>query len=165
MDLLVASLACDQTRIASLQFSHSVSDIPMPWLNIGTGHHTLSHKDDTDTVSQASLVTINNWYATQFAYLLQKLDAVPEPDGSTLLDNCLVLWINELSKGNIHSHQPLPVVIAGKCGGALLTGRFVSYAQPPSNNNLLVSIANAMGTNITTFGNPAYCTGPLPNLT
>lgn len=165
MDLLVAALACDQARVASLQWSHSVSDIPMPWLNISTGHHTLSHTPDTDTASQASLVQIDTWYATQFAYLLKGLDSVTEADGSTLLDNCLVLWINELAKGNVHSHQPLPVVIAGGCGGALRTGRFVTYSPQQPHNNLLVSIANAMGTSITTFGNPAYCTGPLSNLT
>ena len=165
MDLLIASLACDQARVASLQWSHSVSDIPMPWLNISTGHHTLSHTADTDAPDQASLVQINTWYAQQFAYLLQGLDAVVESDGSTLLDNCLVLWINELSKGNIHSHQPLPVVIAGSAGGALRSGRLVTYSPQQPHNNLLVSIANAMGSSITTFGNPAYCTGPLSNLT
>jgi hypothetical protein len=164
MDLLVAALACDQTRVASLQWSRSVSDIPMPWLNISTGHHTLSHTPDTDTASQASLVQIDTWYATQFAYLLQGLDAVTEADGSTLLDNCMVVWVNELSKGNIHSHQPLPVVIAGGCGGALRTGRLVTFSPQQPHNNLLVAIANVMGTNITTFGNPSYCTGALPNL-
>jgi hypothetical protein len=164
MDLLIASLACDQTRVASLQWSHSVSDIPMPWLNISTGHHTLSHTADTDTVSQTSLVQINTWYAQQFAYLLQGLDAVIESDGTTLLDNCMVVWINELSKGNIHSHQPLPVIIAGSGGGALRSGRFVTYSPQQPHNNLHVSLANAMGTNISTFGNPAYCTGALPNL-
>jgi hypothetical protein len=165
MDLLVSSLACDQTRVASLQWSHSVSDIPFPWLGIGTGHHTLSHKDDSDTTSQDQLVQINTWYAQQFAYLLGKLDAVPESNGTTLLDNCLVIWMNELAKGNVHSHNPLPVVIAGKCGGALRTGRYLTYPNAVPHNNLLVSIANAMGTNITTFGNPAYCTGALTNLT
>jgi hypothetical protein len=165
MDLLVAALACDQTRIASLQWSHSVSDIPMPWLNISTGHHTLSHDADTDAPAQMSLVQINTWYAQQFAYLLKGLDAVMESDGTTLLDNCLVIWINELSKGNVHSHQPLPVVIAGSAGGALRSGRLVTYSPQQPHNNLLVSIANAMGTNISTFGNPAYCTGPLSNLT
>ena len=55
MDILVAALACGQTRIASLQWSRSVSDIPMPWLNIGTGHHTLSHKPDSDATSQSPL--------------------------------------------------------------------------------------------------------------
>jgi hypothetical protein len=165
MDLLVASLACDQTRVASLQWSHSVSDIPFPWLGIGTGHHTLSHKDDSDTVSQDQLVQINTWYAKQFAYLLKKLDSVPETNGTTLLDNSLVLWVNELAKGNVHSHNPLPVVIGGSCGGALKTGRWVQYQPAQPHNNLLVSVANAMGTNITTFGNPAYCTGALSRLT
>jgi hypothetical protein len=160
-DLLVAAMACDQTRIASLQFSHSVSDIPMPWLNISTGHHTLSHTPDTDTVSQASLVTINTWYATQFAYLLKGLDAVVESDGTTLLDNSMVIWINELSKGNVHSHQPLPIVIAGKLGGALNTGRVLSFSPQQPHNNFLVTVANLMGTNITAFGDPAFCTGPL----
>jgi hypothetical protein len=163
MDILVAALACGQTRIASLQWSRSVSDIPMPWLNIGTGHHTLSHKPDSDSTSQSQLVSINTWYAQQFAYLLQKLDSVKESNG-TLLDNCLVLWVNELAKGNVHSHNPLPVVIAGKCGGAIRPGRLLSYATAVPHNNLLVSIANAMGTKITTFGNSAYCTGPLTNL-
>jgi hypothetical protein len=165
MDLLTAALACDQTRVASLQWSHSVSDIPMPWLNISTGHHTLSHTSDTDTVSQGQLVQINTWYATQFGYLLKGLDAVIESDGTTLLDNTLVLWVNELSKGNIHSHAPQPVVIAGSCGGALKTGRYLTFSPQATHNNLLVSVANAMGTNITTFGNPAYCTGPLAGLT
>ena len=73
-------------------------------------------------------------------------------------------WMNELAKGNVHSHNPLPVVIAGKCGGVLRTGRYLTYPNGVPHNNLLVSIANAMGTNINTFGNPAYCTGPLTNL-
>ena len=133
----------------------------MPWINIGTGHHTLSHKDDSDTASQDELVQIDTWYAQQFAYLLQKLDAIPETDGSTLLDNCLVLWVNELAKGNIHSHEPLPIVIAGKCGGAISTGRYTKYGSEQKHNNLLVAIANAMDVGITTFGNPAYCDGAL----
>jgi hypothetical protein len=137
----------------------------MPWLNISTGHHTLSHDADTDPTSQGQLVQINTWYAQQFAYLLEGLDAVAESDGTTLLDNTMVVWVNELSKGNIHSHQPLPVVIAGSGGGALRSGRLVTYSPQQPHNNLLVSLANAMGTKITTFGNPAYCTGALPNLT
>jgi hypothetical protein len=161
MDLLVAALACDQTRVASLQWSHSVSQIGFPWLGISQGHHDLSHKDDTDTVSKGYLVQINTWYAQQFAYLLGKLDAIPESDGTTLLDNTLVVWVNELAKGNIHSHAPLPIVMAGSCGGAIKTGRYLKVANGTPQCNLLVSIANAMGVSMSTFGNPAYCTGPL----
>lgn len=162
MDMLVASLACDTTRVASMQFSHSVSDIPMPWLGISDGHHTLSHMGDSDTASQNKLVQINTWYAQQIAYLCSKLDAVTESNG-TLLDNSMVVWVNELAKGNVHSHNPLPVVIIGKGGGAMNTGRYVQYGTAQSHQNLLVSIANAMGVSITTFGDPTHCTGPLTN--
>ncbi len=160
IDMMVAAMACDQTRVASLQFSRSVSGMSFPALGISEGHHDLSHRDDTDADSQAKLVAINNYYAKQVAYLLGKLDAVKEGDG-TLLDHSLVLWVNELAKGNAHSHNPLPVVIAGKCGGNVRTGRYVKIAPSAPHNNLLTSVANAMGVPITTFGNPAYCTGPL----
>ena len=163
MDMLVAALACDQTRIASLQFSRSVSNMNFPSLGISDGHHDLSHLGDTDPNAKTKLIAINNHYAKQFAYLLGKLDAVKETNGS-LLDNSLVVWVNELAKGNVHSHSPLPVVLAGKCGGALRTGRYLKLASQQTHNNLLVSIANAMGIGITTFGNPAYCTGALASL-
>jgi hypothetical protein len=163
MDLLVMSLACDLTRVASIQFSSSVSDIPFTWLGITEGHHSLSHESDTNTSAQMQLVQINNWYAKQFLYLVNKLKSIPEGTG-TMLDNTVVLWCNELAKGNAHSHQPMPFVMAGKCGGAIRPGRFLTYPSTTPHNNLLVSIMNAMDVPGNTFGNPAYCTGPLGNL-
>ena len=160
MDMMVAALACDQTRVASLQFSHSVSQMTFPWLGIADPHHDLSHLGDTDQTAIDKLTKINTWYASQLAYLLDKLAAVQESNG-TLLDNTIVVWVNELARGNAHSHSPLPIVIAGKCGGSVRTGRYVKLSPMRKHNDLLVGIANAMGTNITTFGNPAYCTGPL----
>jgi hypothetical protein len=163
MDMLAASFGCDQTRVASLQFSRSVSDMTFPDIGISDGHHSLSHDDSTpDTATK--LVAINKWYATEFAYLLGKLDSIVESDGTTVLDNTVVVWMNELARGGVHSHSPLPVVLAGKCQGAIRTGRYVTLAGDKMHNNLLVSVANAMGVNINTFGNPAYCTGKLAGL-
>lgn len=164
MDMIAASFGCDQTRVASLQFTRSVSDMTFPSLGISDGHHTLSHAGDDDTASRDKLIKINNYYAGEFAYLLSKLDSIQDADGSTVLDNTLVVWMNELAKGNAHSHTPLPVVLAGKCGGAIKTGRFIALPQAQPHNNLLVSMAQAMGVNINTFGNPAYCTGKLSAL-
>jgi hypothetical protein len=81
-----------------------------------------------------------------------------------------VVWVNEVGKGNNHAHRDLPVLIAGSGGGQLRTGRFVDYAAGVAgrghpHNNLLVSLANAMGVADKTFGAPEHCTGPLPNLT
>jgi Protein of unknown function (DUF1552) len=168
MDMLAAAFACDLTRIATLQWTHAESDHAFPWLGIEQAHHAMSHAGDGDAAAQESLSKINVWYAEQLAYLLGKLASYPEGDG-TLLDNTVVLWCNEVGKGNNHDHRNLPFLLAGSCGGHFSTGRFVDYSASGGaghpHNNLLVSLANALGTDDTTFGDPAHCTGPLPGLT
>ena len=165
MDLLVMALACDLTRVASLQWSRSVSQVRFTWLTpaIPEGHHDLSHRPDSDASAVDKLTRINRWYATQLATLMTKMKAVPEGDG-TLLDHTLILWCNELAIGNIHSRTDAPYVLGGGAGGALTTGRFLTYAGDVPHNNLLVSLLNAMGLPDQTFGKPDWCTGPLPGL-
>ncbi len=163
MDLLVLALACGQTRVATLQWSRSVSDVRFTWLGITEGHHALSHLPDTDTPSQDALAAINTWYAERFASLVTKLKGYQEGDG-TLFDQCLLLWCNELAKGNVHSRKDAPYVLAGSAGGALRTGRFLEYAGDVPHNNLLVSILNALGVPDTTFGRAEWCTGSLTGL-
>jgi hypothetical protein len=163
MDLLVMALACDLTRVASLQWSRAVSPVRFTWLTITRGHHDISHDGDTNTVSVDQLTQINRWFAQQLYYLMDKLNQVVEPEG-TLLDNSAILWGNELAKGNAHSRNDAPYVLAGGAGGGLQTGRFLSYTGTARHNDLLVSVANALDVPLTTFGNPAWCTGPLPRL-
>jgi hypothetical protein len=163
MDLLAMALACDLTRVASLQWSRSVSQVRFTWLGIPDGHHDLSHRSDTDADAVNKLTMINSWYAQQMAGLIARLKATPDAGGGTLFDNTLVLWCNELAKGNTHSRQDAPYVLAGTGGGSLVTGRFLSYeGQGLNHNDLLVSILNAMGVPDTTFGQASWCTGPLP---
>jgi len=168
MDMLVRALACDLTRVATLQWSISVSMTRMTWLGITDAHHDLSHQSLDDPSVHDKLVQINRWYAGQLAYLLAAMRAVPEGDG-TLLDHSLVVWCNELALGQVHSRRGMPYVLAGGAGGAIKTGRFLQYGtaagQPaPPHNNLLVSICRALDVDVMTFGNAAYCTGPLAGL-
>jgi hypothetical protein len=165
MQLLVMALACDLTRVASLQWSRSVSQTRFSWLGIAQGHHDLSHRSDDDAVAVDKLTRINRWYAQQLATLVGLLKATPDANGGTLFDSTLILWSNELAKGNIHSRHNAPYVLAGSAGGALRTGRFLSYdGQELPHNNLLVSLLNAMDVPDTTFGKPEWCTGTLPGL-
>jgi len=160
-DLLIMALACDLTRVATLQFTHESADPVMSWVDpaITRGHHTMSHDADTVIETLAFLTAINAWYAKQFGYLVAKMKSIAE-GGGTMLDNTLLVWMNGLAKGNFHSHSPMPIVAAGRAGGTVTTGRFLSYAGT-NTNNLLLSCLNAMGGKDTTFGNPAFCTGPL----
>ncbi len=176
-DLLVMALACDLTRVATLQWSNSVSSTRFTWLGAKRGHHDMSHDADSNLETKEMLTLINIWYAEQLAYLIDRMKQIPEGDG-TLFDNTVILWCNELAKGNIHSHPNMPYVLAGRAGGRLKTGRFLRYAgavsdnkglrEKPSDaiphNNLLVSILNAFDIPATRFGSPAFCTGPLAGL-
>jgi hypothetical protein len=165
MQLLTMALACDLTRVASLQWSRSVAQTRFTWLNIDNGHHDLSHRSDNDADAVDKLTRINSWYAQQLATLIALLKATPDASGGTLFDNTIILWCNELAKGNTHSRQDAPYVLAGSAGGALRTGRFLSYENEGlPHNNLLVSLLNAMDVPDTTFGKPDWCTGPLTGL-
>ncbi|WP_224371030.1 DUF1552 domain-containing protein [Hyalangium versicolor] len=163
MDLLAMALTCNLTKVATLQWSTSVSQVAHPWAGVTDRHHDLSHFGDSETAVQEKLTLINTWYAQQFAYLLSKLNGIAEGD-KTLLDNTAVLWGNELGIGNSHTRDDIPFVLAGSCGGYFRTGRYLKYANA-WHNDLLVSMLNAMGVPAAKFGNPAYCKGPLPNLT
>ena len=163
MDLLAMAFACDLTRVASLQWSSSVSGTVHTWVGVNRDHHGLSHESDGNADAQEQLVRINRWYAEQLAYLIAKLKQIPEGQG-TAFDNTVIVWSNELAKGNAHSHAPLPVVLAGSAGGVFRTGRFLTYDYA-YHNDLLIALLNAFGVATTTFGNPSWCRGPLPNLT
>jgi Protein of unknown function (DUF1552) len=163
MDLLAMSLACDLTRVASLQWTSTQTGKVFTWLGQKETHHSLSHSSPSDADRQSQLVAIGNWHASQLAYLMDKLASFPEGNG-TVLDNTLILWCTDISQGSSHSRRDMPYVIAGGTGGALKMGRYLKY-NGDHHNNLLVSLLNAMDVPDTSFGNPAYCSGALPNLT
>jgi hypothetical protein len=164
IDLMVNSFAADFARVATLQITNSVGQARMRWLKIDESHHELSHKEDKDQESQDKLTRINKWYCEQLAYLARRLAETPEPGGGgSLLDNTLVVWTNELGKGNSHTLDNIPFVLVGN-GLNFRMGRTVRYPKLP-HNRLLLSLAHGMGHRIEKFGNPNFCgDGPLPNL-
>jgi hypothetical protein len=176
MDLVAMALACDLTRVATIQFGNAgashrftwlgrefVTDPALPATCQARGFHALAHRE-ADPVSRAKLVAINTWYARQFAYLLEKLASIPEAGGS-VLDHTAVVWLNELGEGGTHGHQRTPWVIGGSAGGFFKTGQVVSFPGEP-HNRLLLTLCHAMGVATDVFGDPDYCrAGPLGGVT
>ncbi len=161
IDVMVAAMMCGLTRVGSLQFTRSVSGMNFGFAGADVNHHSTSHNDEEPTARE-NLIKINTWYAQQFAYLLDRLSRVPEGDG-TMLDNTMVLWVNELSRGGAHDRKRKPYVLAGNAGGYFNSGRHLKYGGA-SHSDLFVSIANAMGVQANSFGDPSVCHGPLSNL-
>ncbi len=165
IDLIVNSFVADFTRIATLQLTNSVGQARMRWLKINEGHHQLSHSSDRDRPAQEKLTKINKWYCEQLAYLVRKLAETKEPGGDgSLLDNTLVVWTNELGKGNSHTLNDIPFVLVGN-GLGFRMGRSLKYQRVP-HNRLLLALAHGIGHRIDRFGNPDFCAGgPLHDLT
>jgi hypothetical protein len=161
IDLLVNSFVNDMARVATLQYTKSVGSAKMRWLDISDGHHGLSHEPDKDEAAQNKLIKINKWFAGELHYLTEKLANTPEPGGEgSLLDNTLIIWTNELGKGNSHTLHDIPYVLLGG-GFGFKMGRSLKFDKEP-HNRLYLSLAQAVGHQIQTFGKTDLCSaGPL----
>jgi hypothetical protein len=156
MDLLVNAMANDMTRVGTLQFMRSVGQARMRWLGIEDGHHSLSHEPDKNKGAQDKLEKINIWFAQQLAYLAKRLRDTPEPGGNgNMLDNTSIVWVNELGKGNSHTLDDIPFVIVG--GGSGIKSGYRQVGNNVPHNRLLLTLAQSMGHNITTFGEEKWC--------
>ena len=156
MDLIVSGFANDLNRISSLQFTRSVGEAKMRWLEVEQGHHQLSHEPDKNKEAQDKLRRINTWYCEQLVYLAKRLQATREPGtDESMLDNTLIVWTNELGHGNSHSLHNLPMVMVGG-GFGFEMGRYTTVDNV-STTRLWLAIAHAMGHQIDTFGLAKLC--------
>jgi hypothetical protein len=162
IDILVKAMACNLTRIGGMGWFDVVNNDVFKWVgpDITDQHHSYSHA--TGGSGHDKYVRCSAWFAEQFAYLVRALKAVPEGSG-TMLDNTLVVWTSDTAASSPHLLTEFPMTLAGRCGGYFRTGRLVS-APGRTTNDVCVSIANAMGVPITTFGTASYCTGPIAGL-
>jgi hypothetical protein len=159
--IMATALQCDLTRVISYMFANGGSGRSHTWLGISDNHHGLSHHQN-DPSKQEKLAVINRWEVEVFVSFLQQLDAFEEADGSTLLDNSLVMFGSEISDGNRHNHDDLPVLLAGAGGGAVTPGRHLTFTGQEPIANLYLSMLDAFGAPQTSFGSDS--TGKLAGL-
>ena len=145
-DLLALAFQTDSTRVSTFVLANEGSNKPYPFINVPEGHHDLSHHGN-DEAKKAKIRDINTFHTTQLAYLLQKLDAIKEGDG-TLLDHCMIAYGSGNSDGNAHNHDNLPLILAGGGCGTLQQGRHVVYSKETPLNNLWVSLLNRVEVNL-----------------
>jgi hypothetical protein len=177
-NILAMTLACDLTRVASLQYSHALSPVTHTWLGASQTqtHHSFSHNGPswigtlgsdiynspasvTSTYPQP-LIDIDAWYAKQVAALAYTLSQFKTASGKNLLDQTVICWGSELDMGNAHNHDDTPFVLIGGGGGKLKTNQLVRFPlNLPTNqatsaivdrsqNDLLLTLAKVMGVNV-----------------
>jgi hypothetical protein len=158
-DLMVLAFQADVTRIITFVLANEASNKPYPFIKVPEGHHDLSHHGG-DAAKQAKLRLINIFHTRQFAYLLTRLNQIPEGDG-TLLDHAMIAYGSGIHDGNAHNNEDLPIVLAGGGCNTLSTGRHIRYEAETPLNNLWMSMLNRMEITVEKLGDS---TGTLPNL-
>ena len=150
MDMIALAFQTDSTRIATCMLANEGSGRAYRNLGITRGHHELSHhQNNPDNLRQ--IREINRFHIRQFAYLISKLKAMPEGEG-TALDNTMILYGAALADGNRHEHENLPLAIAGRAGGSIMTGRHMRFASETPMCNLLLTMLNKAGANVQRHG-------------
>jgi hypothetical protein len=161
LDLMALALHCDATRVISFQWGNAVSDRDYGFIGATGGHHNISHHQSQES-NFDKLKLIDAWEMEKLNYFLDRLSELRDFDDTSVLSNTLLFLSSDVSDGNRHNHDDMPVLLAGQAGGLLETGRHLVYDDDPWFSNLFLWIAQAYGVPITEFGE--HATQALPGL-
>ena len=128
-DLMVVALQTGLTNVASLMVGPERWDTPYLYESLfdkPRSHHQMSHNQGKFI---ADLEKVDLFHMEQFAYLLAKMDAIEEVDGSSLLDNTIFTYGSGLGDGATHQYSALPIIVAGSGGGCLKTGTHINLSE------------------------------------
>ena len=168
LDLIVLALQTDATRVVTFMLDHGQSNRYFNFVDGVKGTwHALSHytdasgktEDDDGTTrwrsvaeKRAMYCEVNRWHHRQLAYFLSRLKSIREPDGRTLLDNCMIVYGSSLGDGDEHGNENLPTLIAGGGGGTIRTGRVLHNRRRRDMSELHLALLQRMNPSIEEFG-------------
>jgi hypothetical protein len=143
MDLQVIAFQADLTREITFMMGREGSNRSYRHLGVPDGHHNCTHhQNDPEKIEKTTL--IDTYHVQMFSYMVEKLKATPDGDGS-LLDHSMILYGSSLSDGNNHLHDNLPLVLVGGGAGSIKGGRHLKYPGETPMNNLLLTMLETAG--------------------
>jgi hypothetical protein len=149
-DLQVLAYQADITRVSTFMLSREASQRSYNQIGVPDPHHAISHHGN-DPEKIEKLTKINTYHASLFGYFLDKLRSTSDGDGS-LLDHSLILYGGCMSNSNLHSHSPLPALLAGGAAGQLKGGRHLRYPADTPMANLLWSVLEKVDVEVDHIG-------------
>ncbi|MDZ4852579.1 MAG: DUF1552 domain-containing protein [Pirellulaceae bacterium] len=149
-DLMVLAFRTDTTRVATFMVANEGSNRSFPMIDIKEGHHQLSHHQNKKD-SYEKVAKIDRYYCEHFAYFVKRLKETADGQ-SSLLDNSLIVYGGAICDGNKHDHHDLPILLAGRGGGKIQSGRFHRFPNETPLNNLFLTMADCCGVELPELG-------------
>jgi hypothetical protein len=142
-DMLMLAFQTDSTRVATLLLAREGSNRSFNEIGIAEGHHNLTHhKNDPEII--AKVKQIDHWYIQRLARFLERMEETKDVDGQSLLAHSMIMYGSGNADGNHHTHDNLPILLAGSGGDTLKPGRFVKAKDQPL-ANMFLTMADGMG--------------------
>ena len=163
-DLMAANFECDMTRVITFMLANAGSGRNYqsePGVMVSGGHHQISHHESKQQ-NYDKLIAIGRWEVELFAYFVNALKEKTDVDGNSVLHNSVLFFSSEISDGNRHNHDNLPVLLAGHGGGLIKTGEHVRVTNKTPIANLFLTLLQNVGVQTDSFG--ADSTGPLSEI-
>ncbi len=142
-DMMVLAFQADLTRVCTFMICNDGNNRSYKEIGVPEGHHDCSHHG-RNPEKQAKVQQINTFHTTQLAYILEKMQAIKEPEG-TLLDNTMLVYGAGISDGDRHNHDDLPILLAGKGAGTIKSGHHTTYKNGTPMTNLFLSMLDRVG--------------------
>ena len=142
-ELLALAFETDSTRVSTLLLNGDGSNKPYPQIGVPEGHHYCSHHRNNEELME-KIGKIDLYYMEHFAKFLKRLDEKKDIDGHSILHNSMIVYGSGNSDGNRHTHDNLPIILAGAGGGTLNPGRYSQLGGQPM-SNLFLSMTDRMG--------------------
>ena len=151
IDIMILGMWSDTTRVTTLMMGHGLSRKNFAFLDgVNNDHHVTSHhRNNPQLLKEYEIIC--RWHVQRLQRMMDKMALIDE-GGSSLLDNSLMLFGAGMSQGNTHSGSNIPILLAGKAGGAMKTGRHLSTPTNTQHSNFLLSVLQTMGVDRERFG-------------
>jgi hypothetical protein len=145
-DIIALAFQTDRTRVATLLLTNNLSGQVYPFLGLRQDHHNFSHN-----WQNKEFASITRFWVEQYAYLVKKLESIPEGNG-TVLDNSCILLANE--QWTAHNAPKVPLLVAGGLSGTLQTGRTLDYEMSKERklSAMYLSLLDRLGAPLPRFG-------------
>jgi len=150
-DLQALAFQADLTRVIAFMMARELSTRTYPAINVADGHHQISHHQYVPEQMEKH-AKVNGYHVKQFAGFLEKLRSTPDGDGN-LLDHSMILYGSGMGNGNVHSHDPLPILVAGGGAGQIKGNRHIKMPGHTPLANLLLSLVGKAGLEVEKVGN------------
>ena len=148
-DLQLLAFQGDITRVISFQLAREASTRTYPEIGVPEPHHPVTHHGH-DPVKLEKVAKINRFHVSLFAEFLEKMQAIPEAEG-TLLDHSVYMYGSGMGDPDAHDHSNLPIIVAGGAAGKMRGGRHIRFKDPTPLSNLHLTLLNKVGVPMETF--------------